>query len=203
MSCPDLIQITRLHLVMATEKNCNSQLLTSLLLRWRAGDVAAGDQLMDVTYAELRKLAARYMRSERRGHTLQATALIHELYIRLFAAGPVQWENRTHFFAVAARQLRRIVVNYARDRQAAKRGGKQARLSLSDVSLAVRTTDVLEVDEALRRLEQLDSRAAEVVELRYFGGLTETEAAEAIGISVATLRRDWDFARAWLVQQLK
>ena len=188
---------------MESDKNCNSHLLTSLLLRWRAGDLAAGDQLMDVTYAELRKLAARHMRSERRGHTLQATALIHELYIRLFAADPVHWESRTHFFAVAARQLRRIVVNYARDRQAAKRGGRQVRLSLSDVSLAVRTNDVLEVDEALRRLEQLDSRAAQVVELRYFGGLTETEAAEAIGISVATLKRDWDFARAWLVQQLK
>ena len=152
---------------MESHNNSDRSQITSLLLRWRAGDHSAAEQLMDVTYAELRKLAAHHMRSERPGHTLQATALIHELYMRLFAAEPVQWESRTHFFAVAALQLRRILVNYARDRQAAKRGGKQVRLCLTDVNgLAVRTNDLLEVDQALRRLQHLDSRAAHVVELR-------------------------------------
>ena len=178
--------------------------ITQILSQIESGDPSAAEQLLPLVYDELRKLAAHHMRSERPGHTLQATALIHELYMRLFAAEPVQWESRTHFFAVAARQLRRILVNDARVRQAATRGGKQVRLCLTDVNgLAVRTNDLLEVDQALRRLEHLDSRAAQVVELRYFGGLTDDEAAEAIGISVATLKRDWNFARAWLTQQLK
>jgi RNA polymerase sigma factor (TIGR02999 family) len=127
------------------------------------------------------------------------------LYVRLFAAGNVQWQSRAHFFALAARQLRRILVNYARDRQAAKRGGRQVRVTFSDLAAIPMTADedTLEVDAALRRLEQFDNRAARVVELKFFGGLSEAEAAEALGISVATLKRDWNFARAWLIRQLR
>jgi RNA polymerase sigma factor (TIGR02999 family) len=131
--------------------------------------------------------------------------LVHELYFRLFAAEPVQWQNRAHFFAVAAQQLRRILVNYARDRQAQKRGGKRVKLALTDVNgmAEPREQDLLDLDRALDRLHDLDQRAARVVELRFFGGLTEMEAAEVLSISVATLKRDWDFARAWLIRQLR
>jgi RNA polymerase sigma factor (TIGR02999 family) len=184
--------------------NSDSRHVTTLLVRWREGDNRAGDELLDTVYSELRRLAAHYIRQECPDHTLQATALVHELYIRLVASEPVNWQNRAHFFAVAAQQLRRILVNYARDKQAQKRGGKRVKLALSDVSdiSESRNQDVLAVDEALRHLEELDGRAARVVELRFFGGLTEREAAEALGISVATLKRDWDFARAWLVRHL-
>jgi RNA polymerase sigma factor (TIGR02999 family) len=186
-------------------KASDRQGVTELLTRWRSGDNQARDELVNVAYAELRYLAARYMRRERAGHTLQATALVNELYIRLFGSKPIQWQDRAHFFAVAARQLRRILVNHARDRKAAKRGGKQVRLALSDVNglAADNEESVMELDEAMHRLEELDSRAAQVVELRFFGGLTEVEAAEVLGVSVATLKRDWDFARAWLTKQLK
>jgi RNA polymerase sigma factor (TIGR02999 family) len=127
------------------------------------------------------------------------------LYFRLSASKAVDWQNRAHFFAVAAQQLRRILVNYARDRQALKRGGKQVKLALSEVNglARPREQDVLDVDEALTRLATLDERAARVVELRFFGGLTEKAAAEALGISVATLKRDWTFARAWLSLNVK
>lgn len=159
---------------------------------------------MTTVYDELRRLAAHYMRQERPDHTLQATALVHELYLRLFQSEPVEWQNRAHFFAVAAQALRRILVNHARDRQAQKRGGKQVRLSLTDVNGLAEPAehDLLEIEEALARLEQLDPRAARVVELRFFAGLTEAEAAEALGVSVATLKRDWAFGRAWLLRHL-
>jgi RNA polymerase sigma-70 factor (ECF subfamily) len=180
------------------------QPLTTLLENWRAGDQQAAERLMATVYDELRRLAAYYMRQERPDHTLQATALVHELYLKLFQSEPIEWQNRAHFFAVAAQALRRILVNHARDRQAQKRGGKQVRLSLTDVNgLATPAEhDLLEIEEALVKLEQLDPRAARVVELRFFAGLTEVEAAEALGISQATLKRDWSFGRAWLLRHL-
>jgi RNA polymerase sigma factor (TIGR02999 family) len=179
--------------------------ITRLLLKWREGDKRAGDQLLAVVYDELRRLAGAYMRREQPGHILQATALVHELYLRLFAADPVDWQSRAHFYAVAAQQLRRILVNHARDRQAAKRGGKRVKLALTDVNglAEPQEKDLLELEEALLRLEQLDPRAMQVVELRFYGGLTEREAAEAMGISVATVKRDWEFARAWLLRTLR
>jgi RNA polymerase sigma factor (TIGR02999 family) len=181
-----------------------SEKVTALLAGWRAGDQHAAEKLAGTVYDEMRRLAARYMRNERPDHTLQATALVHEMYLKLFAGEPVEWQNRAHFFAVAAQQLRRILVNHARDRQAGKRGGKRVRLSLTDVNGVAQPCDqdVLNLDEALSRLEKLDERAARVVELRFFGGLTEVEAAEALQISVATLKRDWAFARAWLLREL-
>lgn len=183
----------------------DSDQVSALLVNWRDGDQEAGNRLFSTVYSELRKLAAHYLRQERPDHTLQPTALVHEMYLRLFASGPVNWQNRAHFFAVAAQQLRRILVNHARDRQAAKRGGKQVKLTLTEVNGIAQpcNEDLLLVDEALRHLEELDPRSAQVVELRFFGGLTEAEAAEALGTSLATVKRDWEFARAWLITHLR
>jgi RNA polymerase sigma-70 factor, ECF subfamily len=181
----------------------NPQEITTLLIGWRAGDRTAGDELVAIVYPELRRLAAHYLRQERVGHTLQATALVHELYVRLFASEPVSWENRAHFFAVAAQQLRRILIDYARSARAAKRGGHFARVTLADIPQPMQENlDLLALDEALARLEELDPRVARVVELRFFAGLEEKDAATVLDISVATLKRDWTFAKAWLVSQL-
>ena len=179
--------------------------VTTLLASWRQGDQRAADKLASTVYDELRRLAAHYMRGERVDHTLEPTALVNEMYLKLIAAEPVAWQNRAHFFAVAAQQLRRILVNHARDRQAAKRGGKRVKLSLSYANGVEqpREQDLLELDEALEKLEQVDSRAARVIELRFFAGLTEEESAEALGISIATLKRDWTFGRAWLLRHLQ
>jgi RNA polymerase sigma factor (TIGR02999 family) len=179
--------------------------LTELLLGWREGDRQAADRLMTVLYDELRRLAGHYMRQERSDHTLQATALVHELYLRLFASEKIEWQNRAHFFAVAAQQLRRILVNHARDRQAQKRGGKRVRLSLTEVNGLAEPSDedLLDLEDALTKLEAIDSRAAQVVELRFFAGLQENEAAEVLNVSVPTVKRDWQFARAWLIRHMK
>lgn len=179
--------------------------ITALLLDWRNGNAAARDELMALIYRELRLLAAHYLRNERREHTWQPTALVHEVYLRLIESEPVAWQNRAHFFAVAAQQMRRLLVDHARARLAEKRGGRGVRISVKDVADRAwrQEDDVLAVDEALCRLNDLDSRAAQAVELRFFGGLDERETAEVLGISIATLKRDWVFARAWLFQQLK
>ena len=185
-----------------TSEDCTD--LTTLLAEWRNGSEAAGRQLVTATYENLRRLAAYYLKHERREHTLQPTDLVSELYLKLFPAAPVDWRDRTHFFAVAGRQLRRLLVDHARSRDAGKRGGGRMKVSLTeadDITQPV-ALDVVEVDDALTRLETLDARAASVVELRFFSGLTETEIAEVLGVSEATVRRDWKFARAWLVRQL-
>ena len=178
--------------------------ITGLLENWRAGDKRAADRLIELVYSELHAIAAREMRREHGEHTLQTTALVHEAYLRLFGSGPVEWKDRAHFFAVAARQLRHILVDHARRVRSEKRGGGQVHFSLDDSDGPACPLDerVLAVDEALGRLQMLDERAAKVVELRYFGGLSESEAAETLGISIATLKRDWDFARTWLAAQL-
>lgn len=178
--------------------------LTQLLAEWRNGNQEAGKQLFAAAYQELRRLAAWHLRQERPGNTLQATAIVNELYLKLFAGQAVNWQNRAHFFAVAAQQIRRLLIDHARARQAQKREGGLLRLSLTEANglAAPREEDLLALDEALSRLEELDPRAARVIELRFFGGLTEKEAAEALGISVATLKRDWHFARAWLMNEL-
>ncbi len=178
--------------------------LTTLLLQWREGDREAGNRLFSAAYQELRRLARQHMRNENAGHTLQPTAIVHELYLRLFGAAPIEWQSRAHFFSVAAHQLRRILIDHARRNRAEKRrGGRvQAPLSEVDVAAPVQDEDLVDLDEALLSLEDLDPRAAQVVELRYFGGLTETEAAAALGISLATLKRDWAFARAWLIRRM-
>ena len=177
--------------------------LTLWLVEWRNGNQEAGQKLFEAAYQELRRLAAWYLQRERPDHTLQPTALVNELYLKLFAGEPVEWRNRAHFFAVAAQQMRRILIDHARAHLAEKRGGGDAWLSTADADgvAAPRAEELLELDEALRRLEELDQRSARVVELGFFGGLTEAEAAEVLDISLATLKRDWGFARAWLVDQ--
>jgi RNA polymerase sigma factor (TIGR02999 family) len=179
--------------------------VSAILSAWGQGDQAAGNELIEIVYQELRRLAAYYLQSEPGGHTLQATALVHELYLKLFSTEPVALHDREHFLAVAARQLRYIVVDYARNKHAQKRGGLQGKISLDDALAFAVPTDsrVLDLDEALQRLEKLDPRASQVVELRFFGGLTDEEAAKTLSISLATVKRDWDFARSWLLSQME
>lgn len=178
--------------------------ITTLLDEWRDGNKDAGRQLMTEAYGELRRIAAQYFRHEAPGHTLQATALVHELSIRLLGSPPAQCKNTAHFLAVAAQQARRILVDHARRVNTDKRAGKAVRLSLADVSGWVGSCeqDLIEVDQALERLERMDQRAARIVELRFFAGMTEVEISEVLEISLATLHRDWQFARAWLLTQL-
>jgi RNA polymerase sigma factor (TIGR02999 family) len=178
--------------------------ITGLLLEWRAGKMEAANQLMELVYGELHRMARRQMRRERSAVTLQTTALVHEAYLRLCGSEPVQWQDRVHFFAVAAQQLRRVLVDHARKVRSEKRGGGRVKFSLAEFDGQILESDegLLALDEALERLQNLDSRAAEVVELRFFGGLEEREIAEVLNISVATVKRDWVFARAWLASQL-
>jgi RNA polymerase sigma factor (TIGR02999 family) len=178
--------------------------ITQLLLAWGNGDQRALEELMPLVYAELRKVAARRLRRQRPGHTLQTTALVNEAYLRLIDASQVRWQNRAHFFAVSAQFMRRILVDFARERQNLKRGGGAQRVSLDEgVALAPeRGEDLLALDEALDRLAALNARQARVVELRYFGGLSEEETAEALKISLRTVQRDWNLARLWLYREL-
>jgi RNA polymerase sigma factor (TIGR02999 family) len=178
--------------------------MTILLHSWSSGDEAAGNEVIATVYKELRRLAASYLQGERPDHTLQATALVHELYLKLFSGETIEWRDRGHFLAVAARQLRHIVVDYARNRHAQKRGGIQEKISLEDAPQVGLITDerVVELDGALKRLGELDNRSAQVVELRYFGGLTESEIGQTLDISVATVKRDWEFGRSWLLKEM-
>ena len=175
----------------------------ALLATWRRGDPAAAEQLIRVTYRELRRLAAHYMKSERPEHTLQPTALVHEVYLRIFAGKPLQWKDHNHFLAVAAKQMRRVLLDYARARGAQRRGGDFECLSFQHIEMLPEkhSKDVIALDEALHSLERVDPRASQVVELRYFGGLTESEAASVLDISVATVKRDWEFAKAFITRQ--
>ena len=182
----------------------DSHVITGLLEEWRAGDKGAANRLMTLVYGELHRIASREMRREHGGHTLQTTAVVHEAYVRLCGSAPVNWKDRSHFFAVAAQQLRRVLVDHARRVRSEKRGGGLVRLDLLEGDGGVVAFDerLLAVDEALTRLQALDERAAKAIDLRFFGGLSEAEAAEALSISVATLKRAWDFARTWLASQL-
>jgi len=176
-----------------------------LLLAWSDGDQAALDKLVPLVYEELHRLAHRYISRERPGNTLQTTALAHEAYLRLVDAKGVQWENRAHFFAVAAKTMRRILVDLARARRNLKCGGGAQQVSLDRVLVVSpeRGADMLALDEALARLAALNPRQSQVVELRYFGGLTDDEVGEVIKISPRTVRSDWRLARAWLYRELK
>jgi RNA polymerase sigma factor (TIGR02999 family) len=181
--------------------------ITQLLLAWGAGDQAAGERLLPAVYAELRRQAARAMRRESGEHTLQTTALVHEAYLRLVDQRRVVWQSRAHFFGVAAQLMRRILVDHARERRAAKRGGGARQLTLGHADEAAASAgdegaDVLELHEALERLAALDPEQARLVELRYFAGLSIEETAEALGVSPATVKREWAIARAWLRREL-
>jgi RNA polymerase sigma factor (TIGR02999 family) len=178
--------------------------VTALLRDWSGGDPRALERLMPLVYGELRKLAASYLRRERSDHTLQPTALVHEAYLRLVDQRGVDWHNRAHFFGIAARMMRRILVDHARRRQAAKRDGAAYRISGSgDLVEAGHDPDLLALNSALDGLEALDPRQARIIELRFFGGLTVEETAEVVGISTATVKREWQTARAWLARELR
>ncbi len=177
----------------------------SLLIRWSAGDAAALDKLVPIVYAELRRLAHYHLRRERDGHTLQTTAVVHEVYLRLCGQADLQWQDRAHFFAVAARMMRRILVDYSRRRGAKKRGEAPIHTSL-DSALALPAgpqLDFLVLDEALEQLDAFDSRKCQVVEMRFFTGLPAKEIAAVLKTTEATVRRDWVIAKAWLFRYLE
>jgi RNA polymerase sigma-70 factor, ECF subfamily len=178
--------------------------ITDLLCHLKAGDAAAVDRLFTAVYQELRNLAAGFFRKEAKGITLQPTALVHEAYLKLVDQSAVDWQGQTHFFALAAQAMRRILVDHARRRRAAKRGGQQTRLPLEDELVPADAPDsnVLAVDEALSKLAELDRRQAQLVELRFFGGLSVAEAAEVLGISKRSAEREWTVVRAWLRREL-
>lgn len=181
--------------------------ITTLLNELRGGNESAREELVTLVYPELRRIAAGYIRQERPDHTLRTTGLVHEMYLRMFGAASVDWRSRAHFFAAVAREMRHILVDYARARDAQKRPDARLKISLSDAGaeaiIDARDEEVVALDEALSRLETVDPRASRVVELRYFTGLSEREAAEAMGLSLSTLKRDWNFAKAWLHDALQ
>ena len=178
---------------------------SALLAAWSNGNEAARDALIPLVYDELRRLAGHYMALERSGHSLQATALVHEAYLRLIDQRQVRWQGRAHFFALASRMMRRILVDYARSRHYAKRGGAARRVSLDEAMIVSeeKTQDVVALDEALTRLATIDFRKSQVVELRYFGGLSMEEIAKVLKISAVTVRRDWSTAKAWLYRDMR
>ena len=185
-------------------QNPDSDSLTQLLIDAGNGNHVALNQILPQIYEELRRLAGYYMSRERPNHTLQPTALVHEAFLRLIDQDRVDWRNRAQFFGLAANMMRRVLVNHARDRAASKRGGSSPRVTLSMADgLEQPELDVVAVDEALEKLAVLDGRKSRIVEFKFFTGLTTDEIAEVLGISVATVERDWKFARAWLFNALK
>lgn len=179
--------------------------ITELLLKWSGGDATALEQLMPLVYDELRRLAARYLRRERANHSLQPTALVNEAYLRLVDQHQVRWQSRAQFYGLAARLMRNILVDHARSRQAVKRGGPQFQVSfdIDHPGHADPEIEFLAVHEALERLETFDAQKAQIVEFRFFAGLSIEEAAEVLGIGHATVERDWKLARAWLRRELE
>jgi RNA polymerase sigma factor (TIGR02999 family) len=178
--------------------------ITQLLAEWREGNQSALDELYPLVYDELHRLARRYMSRERKGHTLQTTALINEAYVRLVDQKNVHWANRSHFFAISAQIMRRILIDHARRHLYAKRGGGAQQVSLEEVAAITpnASRELVRLDEALKSLAEMDPRRSQVVELRYFGGLNNEEIAGVLNISANTVTRDWNMARAWLYQQL-
>jgi len=185
-------------------RQAGPQEVTQLLANWSQGDPTALEKLIPLVYKELRHLAHRYMEGQRPNHTLQTTALVNEAYLRLADQSKPNFTNRSHFFAVAAKAMRQILVDYAKAQQREKRGAGASKVELDEAALISpeQTSAILDVDEALEKLAVLDSRKARVVELRYFGGLNQDEIAEVLKISTVTIRRDWVFARAWLYTEL-
>ena len=182
-----------------------SQDVTRLLARWHGGDEGALEQLVPIVHQELRRLARRQMAGERPGHTLQPTALVNEAYLRLVDLKQIQWQNRAHFFAMAARLMRRILVDFARSRRYQKRGGGAKQVSFTEALeiAASQPADVVALDEALAALARVDERKSRVVELRFFGGLSIEETAEVLSVSRETVKRDWTFAKMWLLRHLR
>jgi RNA polymerase sigma factor (TIGR02999 family) len=180
------------------------QEVTQLLIDWSNGDQAALDKLMPLVYDELRRMAKRYMSRQTPGHTLQTTALINEAFIKLVGQQEMQWQNRSHFFGVAAQAMRHILVDYARSRKYEKRGGGAQKVSLDEALMVSdeRAAEIVALDDALKELAKVDLRKCQVVEMRYFGGLSVEETAEALNVSPVTVMRDWSMAKAWLHREL-
>jgi RNA polymerase sigma-70 factor (ECF subfamily) len=178
--------------------------ITELLLAWGEGDETALEQLIPLVYQELHRLARHYMRQEQPGHTLETTALINEAYLRLVDTNRVPWQNRSHFYAICARAMRRILIDHAKSRHRAKRGGGAREVSLDEVASLARdrSAELVLLDEALKRLEAFDKRKSQVVELRFFGGLSIEETAEVMKISTISVSRDWNTAKAWLYREI-
>lgn len=178
--------------------------VTQLLKAWGNGDEAARDELMTLVYAELHRLAHQYLKRERPGHTLQTSALVNEAFVKLIDQKDVRWQNRGHFFAIAAQLMRRILVDHARTRRAAKRGGSASPVSLDDALVISneRSAEVVALDEALTALATVDERKSQIVELRFFGGLSIEETAEVLAVSPGTVMRDWTLAKAWLRREM-
>lgn len=178
--------------------------VTRLLKDFRDGDKDAEAKLVPLIYSELRRLAAYYMKGERQGHSLQPTALVHEAYLRLTGMRGIDWQNRSHFFAVAAQVMRRILIDHARAQRAKKRGGLWGQISFEEAQVAAfsRPEQLIALDEALNRLAELDARQSRIIELRFFAGLSEEETGEVLGISARTVKRDWRVAKAWLYDQI-
>ena len=178
--------------------------ITRLLLSWKSGDEAALARLMPLVYDELHRLARRFMAAEQTGHPLQTTALIHEVYLRLVDANSIEWQDRAHFYAICARLMRRILIDFARSRNYQKRGAGFAHIQLEEAATVSATvgSELLAVDEALKQLALIDSRKSEVVEMRFFGGLNVEEIATALQVSPETVMRDWKLAKAWLMREL-
>jgi RNA polymerase sigma-70 factor (ECF subfamily) len=181
------------------------QSITQLLIAWSNGDQAALEQMLPLVYRELRRQAEHYLRQERPGHLLQPTALVNEAYLRLIDCDNIQWRNRAQFFAVAAQVMRRVLVDFARDRDYAKRGGGLRQVSLAEAGIVSQDkgADLVALDQALNTLAELDQRQSRIIELRFFGGLKLEEIAEVLKVSVGTVRRDWSLAQAWLYNELK
>src|SRR5436190_13029780 len=186
------------------EPSVSPHRVTQLLEQWSHGDDAALAELTPLVYKELRRLAHRHMGGERPDHTLQTTALVNEAYLRLAGQSNPRWQNRAHFFAVAARAMRRILVSYARSQRSQKRGGGAFKIELDEAAILSpeQSQEIVDLHEALERLETLDSRKAQVVELKFFGGLNYEEIAEVLKIARMTVRRDWEFAKLWLYTEL-
>lgn len=180
------------------------QEVTQLLIAWSNGDQAALDELIPLVYGELRRVARRYMGRERAGHLLQTTALVNEAYLRLIDANRVQWQNRAHFYAIAAQLMRRILVDYARSHNYVKRGGAARHLELEEAAVfsADQAPDLVALDDALKSLAAFDPRKSQVVELRFFGGLSVEETAEVLNVSPRTVLSDWSLAKAWLLREI-
>jgi len=185
-------------------RDSSNNQITELLVRWRGGDQQALDSLFPLVYSELRQIAHHYLQRERSDHTLQSTALVHEAYVRLVGHNVPQWQDRAHFFGVAARVMRQVLVEYARNHQAAKRGGGASKVTLEEGLQAPQpmNLDVIMLDDALKNLANLDPQQSRIVELRFFAGLSIEDTSEVLGISPATVSREWTTARAWLHREI-
>ena len=199
-----MLRIYRIYAVPQLTRPTHQHQITQLLAEWSDGNQSALDELYPLVYNELHRLARRYMSRERKGHTLQTTALINEAYVRLVDQKNVHWANRSHFFAISAQIMRRILIDHARRHAYAKRGGGAQQVSLEEAAMVVpdRGSELVRLDEALKALAKIDERRCHVVELRYFGGLSNEEIAGVLKVSENTVTRDWNLARAWLYQQL-